>query len=237
MIFWRSNLNIIRYRRRLAATLIVLTALMGSASLLNWSPGWGEDSTDWPDPVYFPQKLSKPPVVNQPGKGQKGNITGSTGTNIEESQEPKQKKRWSFHKKPPQVKPLTDEQITQVGPKDPPAYPDPLLRLMFPVKTEQGVVQPGFYLVRQLEKNESTRTLALTRQHQIVFQCVVSAESKPAEDSPIQPVERSAPPRLSVASELSPDQKSMTIVLKEGNQLYKSQPFPTVIDARKILRY
>jgi hypothetical protein len=35
-----------------------------------------------------------------------------------------------------------------VGSKDPPAYPDPLLRLTFPIQTEAGVIQPGFYLVR-----------------------------------------------------------------------------------------
>ena len=204
-------------------------------ALSSWAAG-----DDWPDQIDFPQKLPKPPVSSVSTTPQSGNISGSTGTSFQQLNDKSEKKDiWPLHRKVKvlKTKPLTEEPITQVGPKDPPAYPDPLMRLTFPIKAGEGVILPGFYLVRQLDKSESERTLALTRKHQIVLQFRVSDINVPSEKSPIETVERTAPPKLSIESQLSPNQKTLTIVLKEGAQRYESQPFPVAVDQRKILSY
>lgn len=245
MIFCRSKLNIADkpvadgwawYRPWIWATLIWLsvTGVMLSGSLL----GWAADEEDWQDAIYFPQRVPQAPAPSGPGVVQTGSTAGSTG-NLAGSEKPK-KGIWPFrHKAKPNgknQKPPTDEQITQVGPKDPAAYPDPLLRLNFPIQTEAGTIQPGFYLVRQVEKHELERTLVLTRQHQVLFMFNVSAVQDVPE-GPIQPSDRTAPPKMSVDAELSADQKTLTLVLTEGSKRYESAAFLTVIDTRKILAH
>jgi hypothetical protein len=204
-------------------------------------PGWAEDDIGWPTEIYFPQRAPKAPVGLQ-NTPQEGSVSGSTGVQVEKAEktgiwpfrhEAKQETK-KPKKKDKKQKPPTEEQITQVGPKDPPAYPDPLLRLTFPIQTEAGVIPPGFYLVRQIEKHEAGRTLALTRQHQILFTFQVSAVTDGSE-SPIQPSDRTAPPKTSVDARLSADQKTLTLLLTEGAKRFESQPFATVLDNRKIL--
>lgn len=205
-------------------------------------PGWAADNLDWPAEIYFPQRPARPPAVQNTGSMQEGSFSGSTGDLVEKSEK---KGIWPFRRKAKsgddktkgkKQKPLTEAEITQVGPKDPPAYPDPLLRLTFPIQTEVGIIQPGFYLVRQIEKHEAERTLALTRQHQILFTFQVSAipDEPPG---PIQPTDRTAPPKTSMDTRLSADQKTMTLVLTEGTKRFESMPFSTVLDTRKILMH
>jgi hypothetical protein len=90
--------------------------------------------------------------------------------------------------------------------------------------------------VRQLEKHEQNRTLLLTRQHEVLFKFNVSA-GKDAPASPIEANDRTAPPKLSMEAILSPDQKTMTLVLLEGTKRYESQAFPTGIDTRSVLKH
>jgi hypothetical protein len=245
MICCRSSLNMVRrywlernlpsYRHGKWGALIGCLGvwLAVSISLV----GRAADTDDWPDPIEFHPALMRPPVVN-PVLPQNGNISGSTGQDLQKL-EGSRKGIWPFRrdkKEKKDQKPPTEAQIVRVGPKDPPAYPDPLLRLSFPIHTEQGILQPGYYLVRQLKQSAQERTLALTRQHQTVLEFNVSAVAdEPA--SPIQPVDRTALPKVSVEILLSPDKKTLTVLLKEGNKRYESQAFPVATDTRRKLAF
>jgi hypothetical protein len=249
MIFCRSKLNIANkpvtdgwawYRPWVWATLI--WAIVAGAILLGSVPSWADESNeDWPDAIYFPQRAEKPQDSSAHRAVQGGSTVGSTGPTNEK---PEKKGIWPFRHDPKKQaekearnqKPPTDEQITQVGPKETPAYPDPLLRLLFPIHTDQGIIQPGFYLVRQLDKQASERTLALTRQHQVIFKFNVSG-IQDISQGPIQPMDRAAPPKLSMEARLSDDQKTLTLILTEGAKRYESQAFSTAVDTRKILNY
>lgn len=251
MIFCRSKLNIASkpvtdgwawYRPWIWATLIWLA--VAGVILLGNVPSWAEESSeDWPDAIYFPQRAEKPQDPSAYKSVQPGSTVGSIGL-ATQTEKPEKKGIWPFRHDPKKQaekaarnqKPPTNEQITQVGPKETLAYPDPLLRLLFPIQTEQGIIQPGFYLVRQLDKQAKERTLALTKQHQVIFKFNVSA-IQDAPQGPIQPLERAAPPKLSMEAQLSADQKTLTLVLTEGSKRYESQAFSTAIDTRKRLNY
>lgn len=203
---------------------------------------WADDSEEnWPDPVYFPQKQSEPATSPNVGADKT-------------APEKKQKKGWRLfsHSSKASEKPLTDEQITQVGPKDPAPSPYPLVRLSMPIQADTGIIGSGIYLIKPANPDKSTQTnetnqgmlLYLTRQNKVLAQIMAHPVKTVDENmaltgtpSPLTPVDPKLPPTLSVEPHLSEDLKTITFVVKEGDQRFESAPFPVITDQRHLLTF
>jgi hypothetical protein len=203
-----------------------------------------DDSTeDWPEPVYFPQTQSQPstttpakPATSDSKKHKKGG--------------------WLAKRRENNRPPLTEDQITKVGPKDPPPSPYPLLRLPMPILTDAGPIGPGIYLVKPAPKTSeaspeaassspsSDISIILTRQDRVILPLKVHLSTKPdenmAQTGTPSPLVRTTPPAATVThveAQLAEDAKSITIVITENERRYESDPFPVNTDTRHVLTF
>lgn len=146
------------------------------------------------------------------------------------------------------VKPLTDEQITRVGPRETQPMKDPLLALSMPLQPEaQPVIESGFYLLRLAPSAEgaSGKTLMLIKQSKVVAQIPVflaGSENSPLSSSRTFPNSNTPTPLAGSASirfsPVSADQSQTAIlILKDQGQVYQSAPIPVLGDTRKELAY
>lgn len=152
----------------------------------------------------------------------------------------KEKKKhswWPFGKKD---KPPTDEEIINVGPREQPAYADPLFRLPLPIHSTQRLIEPGFYLAR-LEKTQNTpENLILWRGSIPIVTLPLEPASLPASaGSPIESTVHSSnrPAHTQVEVQVSPNQQQLTITVWEGDTPYRTRPIPTALDQRKTWDY
>ncbi len=213
-----------------AVSLIGLLLVVGlSAPLAGQAE---EESGDWPDAIDYPPNpawKADPPIVQQAQQAQKQSQAAS-----------KEKKRFLFFgKKKDKAPVLTEEQITRVGPRNPPAYSDPLLRIPVKLQTAEGlIIQPGIYMVRQSADQGSSRELVLTQKSRAVHSLVVrqAPSDAPAANSPITQDPKKPVP-VSLEAQASPDFRTVTIVLKEGETRFLSDPIPTLIDQRPVISY
>jgi hypothetical protein len=202
-----------------------------------------DTQTDWPEPVYFPQaQIQQGDAASAAKQSKQGNAAS----------EPK-KKGWFAKRREKKQPPPTDEQITQVGPKDPPPSPYPLLRLPMPIQTATGVIGPGIYLVKPAQRTAEAATntagdpiisLILTRQNRAVLAFQAHPSAQPDENKALtgteSPLTRTAPaaaPITKVEAQVSEDLKTLTIVITENEKRFESDPFPVNIDTRHILTY
>lgn len=203
----------------------------------------GEDDF-WPEPVYFPQKAEQAPVSKAPqSKADAGND--------KTSQSKEKKPFWRFWDKPKESKkPVpTEEQIVKVGPKDPPASPFPLIRLPMPFETEEGVISSGIYLLKPdpdplKQSDPAGKAFVLTQRNQTLLR--FSAHPVTAQDpnmvkegtpSPLTKRDPEAPEPIKVEIRVSPDNRTLTIRLRQGDQTLESPAYPTANDRRQILTY
>lgn len=206
------------------------------------------DITDeyWPEPVYFPQKEEQETLNTNP----KPALIKADNTTTPAP--PKKKKRfWPFSGKPKESeKPIpSEEQIVKVGPKDPPASPYPLIRLPLPFETEEGILQPGIYLLKPDSTTPSgdkqgdayflltqrNKTLLKFSTHKVPTQDAnLSVEGTP---SPLSKRDPHAPEPLKVQIRLSPDNRTLTIIIQQADQTRESPAYPTATDRRQILTY
>lgn len=210
-----------------------------------------DTEADWPEPVSFPQT---PPQQPTPSATQTMPVqVNPPGT----AQSTKSKKGvWPFNRhhgnKQSQAKPLTETQITQVGPKDPPPSPYPLIRLPMPILTGSGPIPSGIYLVKPIQTstpsatntNTSDISLALTRQDRVIFSFKAHPSTQPDENLALtgtpSPITQTTPASSSVTrveSRLSEDSKTLIIVITEGDRRFESEPFPVNTDTRHILTF
>lgn len=211
------------------------------------------DNTDnnddfWSPPVYFPQRSTQSAV--QPVKS----TTPSKNT------KPSLIKKFSHklnpvHNKDPYAKmpALSEEQITQVGPKDPPVSPYPLLRLSMQIQGANGMVPPGIYLLKPAQRqgdsasSESLRdslTVTLTQRGKALFNVKLTAKpnqdenlEKEGTSSPLSKTDPSLPQRMQAEAVISADLKSLVIRIEQQGRIFESQPFPVATDQRPVLSY
>jgi hypothetical protein len=252
IIFCRSNIELSSnwcrypiYRPSWLLTLIICS--IAAFTLL--SPAFADDSeTDWPEPVFFPQTQNQqantatptptPVQVNPPGTAKK-------------TAKPK-KKGWLAKRRETNQPPLTDAQITKVGPYDPPPSPYPLFRLPMPILTGTGTIPLGIYLVKPIQNtttptanpSNSDISLVLTQKDRVIFSfkahpCTQADENVALTGTP-SPLTRTTPASslvTRVESRLSEDLKTLTIVITEGERRFESDPFPVNTDTRHILTF
>jgi hypothetical protein len=207
-----------------------------------------ENNLDWPEPIYFPQ--AQPEAPNAQAAPHGGAPAGTKPS--EQTIEKKKKKRWPFGKSQAKSKPLTEAQITKVGPKDPPPSPYPLLRLSMPIETGSGTITPGIYLVKPGEESSnpdsvelgSYKRFILTRENKPILVFKVHPVNLPDENMALtgtpSPLSSTKPIPSTIAraeTQISGDLKSLVIVLKEGDNRLESDPFPISIDKRHILSF
>ncbi|MBY0403461.1 MAG: hypothetical protein K2X66_06150, partial [Cyanobacteria bacterium] len=132
---------------------------------------------------------------------------------------------------------------------------DPLVRLPLPILGNRGLVEPGFFLVKQKIISSQERQLFLTYRNEPMVTISVYATGESAalssalNSGPVQPIPRQKPsvdfygkptyPAVMtyVRAQVSADQKSLKILVSQGNQRFESQPIPTVVEQRPELKY
>lgn len=147
---------------------------------------------------------------------------------------------------PPKPAPPPPETVhTQVGPRKPPASPEPLLRLPIAIqpKATASLLQPTVYLIRTqgLQVHPQTQTilqLPHTLQVFLAGQCVLTAPLKNLgkPPSPIQPLAEVHPPKKndtpyevhrSVSTLLNQDDTLLKIRYEVGGFVLETPTFPT----------
>jgi hypothetical protein len=231
---------------------------------------WADNGSEaWPEPSYFPQRVEQtessalqqgkpaPVTDGQFGEGAptitpagKKKLHFRKKNNKKNRKEEKEKE--PFHAVPP--KPSAQK-------ADPPASPYPLLRLPMPIITNQGIVQPGIYLIKteiddpkigsmtfvqekpkaELDEN---KPLLLTRQNQVMARIPIHPATLPDENmaqtgttSPLSPTNPKIPPPIKIRVEFSADQRSLHLVVTNGNQHYESDEYAIGTDLRRKLTY
>lgn len=198
---------------------------------------------DWPDRIEYPH-LPKPP---QPIKQQ--------SLNQGEKGESKLKKLWPFKKDPQKAAakalekqpPPSEEQITKVGPRLSLPSPDPLLRLPLPIKSDEGIIPAGFYLVHLTGgDNNQPRNVMLIQKNKAVLRFAVQStgtlddenKAETGTSSPIKKLPQApASPGLKAEIKLTPDQKGLIIVVKNDQERFESEAFPVTTDQRHVITY
>jgi hypothetical protein len=151
--------------------------------------------------------------------------------------------------------PPPSEVVVNVGPRDTQPSQDPLVRLPLPILGNRGLVEPGFFLVKQKIISSQERQLFLTYRNQPMVTISVYATGESASlssalnNGPVQSIPRPKPsvdfygkptyPTVMtyVRAQVSADQRSLKILVSQGNQRFESQPIPTVVEQRPELKY
>ncbi len=145
-----------------------------------------------------------------------------------------------FKKKEP---PVDEETIINVGPREYPITPGPLLRLSQPlmVKTPNDgaklqVLPPGFYLARYQKTANQSQMMYLYHGRKLLAQIpLFSIEKRAAE--PVETLDEDAPPLESVQASLIEQGTKALITFTQGKKRYQSHPLPVQTDPRPQLRY
>ncbi len=153
------------------------------------------------------------------------------------SDEPEKKKWWwPFGKSKAEKerdRPKTEEEIINVGPRQTATSNAPLLPLSVPLQTPQGILPTGFYQVYYTEGENQTRILKLVKQNQLMLQALARQTQT---GGPVESVDPQKPHVLA-ESRLSPDHRSLILILKIGDTVFESDPIPTALETRKPLNY
>lgn len=211
---------------------IRVVSLIGLSLILLTGAGLAEDGGDWPDAIDYPPNpvyRQDPAIVEQAIRKRE--------SDQQEAAAPKKKGFLMFGRKDKNPPP-TEEQITRIGPRDPAPYPDPLLRIPMKLQTAEGTVLPGIYLVRQGANHGSTRELSLTQKNRVLHTFTVRQDAA-APDAGTSPITQDPKKPLAVRLETqtSPDLRTLTIILREGETRFSSDPIPTLIDQRPVISY
>jgi hypothetical protein len=219
----------------LAMGFAVFSALMLPPSFTGMSNAYGQDateSTEWPDEIDYPPQAfpqGSPMNPGTPAAPQKAASGEKT---------PLRKKLWPFSKtKADKTPPPTEAQIVNVGPKEPPPSPNPLLRLSVPFYGDTGIIPSGIYLVGIKAVSADVRELTLMKQNRPVYSFQVQRSQVAIEESPIGPIKAPPRPPLRMEARLSGDQKSLRVILVEGEVRYESAAFPSAVDTRHQLTF
>jgi hypothetical protein len=216
---------------------------------------FAEDSTNWPEAVYFPQRSEQAKQASQSPVQSKNSAKPHRLSRLWPH---RTKKAKDEAEKPPYsaVPPKPSAEMA-----DPPPSPYPLLRLPVPIITQQGVVPAGIYLVKTelsdpmigsatavQKKPKAVLTgetrILLTRQNVAIASIPIHAAGAPKDDgegggstSPIKAVDAKIPPIVKIRAELSADQKTLRLFILEGNHYFKSDSYSIEIDARRKLNF
>ncbi len=202
--------------------------------------GLADDSENWPDPVYFPQRVD-PDAAKQ-------NPLPLPPVGASAKAKPASKK-WGRKRPNPQSLQQAGSDLKDGTPQDPAPSPYPLVRLAMPLKMEGGVVPAGIYLAQptlgKTQEGVEILTLMLIQRNHVVIQMRL----QPAEDnqtdhtramgtpSPLQSTDPKIPPVLRVEAVSVPEQNALQFHLRQGNQHFTSAPFPLATDTRNILPF
>lgn len=123
------------------------------------------------------------------------------------------------------------EKIVEVGPREYPSAPDPLLRLGFSLRQERKVVPGGVYLVR-LSEPDGTMTLLRGSQTMLTLPMQKLAGSA-APQGPVEPLpedknrhkeEVNQGPYRNVTVQYDAGRLSITLLYQLGQSFYQSEP-------------
>lgn len=202
--------------------------------------------TDWYDMAPEAYQLTPPP--NPAGLNQPTPYAAPPGLDSRPTTSQAKPKWWQFWKPKP-APPPKEEQLVEVGPRNYPAVPDPLLRLATPLWLGKGqIVTPGIYRVKALGMpipndkgvtpaaytNEAPR-LQLWRQATLVLDLPLVALAGPAVDGPVEPIvskkKGEAPPPIYQAIQILPDAngKTVQLQLQYGQRFYQTQAIPRAL--------
>lgn len=204
----------------------------------------------WPEPVYFPQRSEQTstqnPLASQPEKDK-------------DAHSKKKRDLWPFnnHKEEPPA--LKQEEKSSKAGREPLASPYPLLRLSLPIQSgEQGVIQPGIYLVKpstsankKADPDNATpadsrtgKVFLLTQRDRLILRFkalpipnIDSNLETEGTPSPLSKKDPEKPTPMRSRIRMAEDGQSLVIQVLENEQAFESPSFPTVTDPRKILSY
>ncbi|MEB3287456.1 MAG: hypothetical protein VKJ04_08130 [Vampirovibrionales bacterium] len=142
---------------------------------------------------------------------------------------------WPFRKEKPV--PLTEEEVTKVGPRQTAIAKEPLLALPISLSLNNQRLPSGFYLVRQDETGADTRHWYFIKENRVLLECSASRSSTPTEnvDSPLEPSNPALASTLSPVMEVevapvnANRQQTAVLILQENGQRFVSEPF-TVLE-------
>jgi len=216
---------------------------------------FAEESTDWPEAVYFPQRSEQVKQASQSPVQSKNSAKPHRFSRLW----PHRTKKLKDEKEKPPYSAVPPKPVAEQA--DPPPSPYPLLRLPMPIITEQGVVPAGIYLVKTelsdpmigsataVQKKPKailtgeTRIL-LTRQNVALASIPIHAAGAPKDDgegggsaSPITSVDAKVPPIVKIRAELSSDKQTLHLLILEGNHYFQSGEYPVETDTRRKLTF
>lgn len=211
------------------------------------SQGWAQENEDfdlWQDDVDYPPM---PPAWGQPGPD------GSAAPGFFSSMPAKQPKKapslpaapsekkgwWPFRKK---EKPPSEAEMQvklNVGPRENPPAKGILFRLPMAILSENGPLEPGFYLAEPRAVDAHTRELLIRKRNKDVLKLTATTPKVAEPTGPVQPIEgRSAPaPTPLMNVRVGPGGASLQFVLQEGSQVFETPPVRTETDRRPQIRY
>jgi hypothetical protein len=168
-----------------------------------------------------------------------GEVTETSGTQRLPADPPEEAKipfwKRPFKKKEPPPPP--QEVIVEVGPRQYPVTPGPLLRLPRALKLAPGqVIPPGFYLVRQQQTDDNQRLIYLYQGSQFLSQVTLKAIADQAAE-PVESLDKEAPPPQHIEATLINHGQQLIITLNEGKKRYQSDPLPVLGDRRPQLKF
>ncbi len=212
-----------------------------------------DSSTEyWPDRVEY---LPAPPQVQKPAavfsEAQQAAATPQKQVKHKQKDKDSDEKKpgfWAKRRKAKEDKKPgpSEEQIVEVGPRDIPASPDPLLRLPMPIRVEGGIIPAGFYLLHARNIGPTSAELVLIQKNSPVLRFSVSRDGGTDDDNKTEtgtasPIEKlPLPPGQALRKaeiKLSADQQSLVIVLLDNKTRYSSAPFPLAVDQRHRIGY
>jgi hypothetical protein len=221
------------YRQTFAKALILLFLLgagFSCPSAISPPPAMAEsDGFDTlPDEEFLPVPPSRQETAS-PG--------GNSGAKLPTVQEEPKRKWWQRlggNKK--KDMPIPEERVVNVGPREPAASPDPLLRLPVPVMVDGQRVEPGFYLIRQTAAPDGSASLELKREKRVIATLYAKpGEAAPA--GPAKPMDERMPPARKASIRLSPDYARLSILFEAGETRWETRAYPTVMESRPELGY
>lgn len=214
------------------------------------------DDSDWPDdvdtknydqaPAYFDMGKSTNPILKKYMQMEQADKAAENGKPV--NQAPKKKKGLSPFKRKQKIVPLTNEQVTRVGPRETMPTRDPLLALPVGLELPTGGNLPsGFYLVKQEPVTNPTsdnRQLSFVRENRVLYSCTVYRTSSPVAnaDSPLSITNPKLPSALSPTMKVNITPKNenhpqtATLILQVGGDRFESEPFTISNDKRPPLR-
>jgi hypothetical protein len=229
-------------------SLFLSLCLLGGISLSGTAAE--EDHSGWGSLLNDPDSLPPPPGLD-PSLPVSGGASTQAPVRLPEAQTGPVKKKGFFRKATDRLtgkhneKPVPEERITQVGPRDTPPAPDPLLRVPVAIVLNGTRVAPGLYLIKSRPAEDGSEGRELVLWHTgrnmgtIALRKLVGEQAPPPE--PVEPVredKRSGVPQpklpVKLFTQVAPNFQSLRIRMQDGRDWYESADIRAQPDDRPV---